>query len=205
MAMDLKREVVRQMQYEGSLEELQEYDMHEADEADKIDKGDGAKEGGLRGRPRKSSTEVLADAAKLLRDKVRSVDDHVSKLDATRDGLFAEITKNLGTTLPHDTAQVKVKFEEEYKALKDFIAEERTKLAAITPEGLVSDPQDDNSPLAKVKHQVAEISKKVLKDRIESTQHTAHRAHPLQWSQIARVVVVVFFVHALLGMFIVLS
>ncbi len=175
MAMDLKREVVRQMQYDVALEELQEYDMHEADEA------------------------------KLLRDKVRSVDDHVSKLDATRDGLFAEIAKKLGTTLPHDTAQVKVKFEEEYKALKDFIAEERTKLAAITPEGLVSDPQDDNSPLAKVKHQVAEISKKVLKDRIESTQHTAHRARPLQWSQIARVVVVVFFVHALLGMFIVLS
>jgi len=97
MQQDVKREVLMALQREAKIMQLEEVDDHHAAQASKIDKTAKAE----RGRPRKLASELMSDAARIIRDRAQKIEDTVADLRKQYEDVHDEAKKQL-RPLPED-------------------------------------------------------------------------------------------------------
>eukprot|EP00969_Alexandrium_andersonii_P271624 12004914-Alexandrium_andersonii.AAC.1 len=98
-----------------------------------------AKQGGGAGRPRKSKAELLADATRMLRNKIMSVEDIQSRAERAFTALFLEADEAFKNGLPDDLAATKRTMVEESAKVVQEIVGVKTALQSTKVDDLVGD------------------------------------------------------------------
>ena len=136
MGRDITRDVHLLAQRNKKIADAEEEDEHEAREAARMRKGE-------RGRPKKTATELLAEASKLMRDRIQCMQDSVeAKKKAVVDAITETVAAVGGQTLPEDVKLVQTSMEAQVDRYTKQVDEAVKILKAMSVEELAKDCAD---------------------------------------------------------------
>ena len=158
---EIARDMVQKDRIEALIRESDELDDHHAKEACRLASMDGTGRPERRGRPRKQRSEILAETAKLLRDRIMTCDDQTNKLNRSLTQCMVEAEAAL-KTLPQAVVAVLDNTKEEVKAQVHEIEMIKEELSKIDVKE-VSTESDEGEAMKKT---IADMMKPVSQTHI---------------------------------------
>jgi hypothetical protein len=177
-----------EMQRQAKIADLEEIDDHEAAEDDKMKKKISV------GRPKKGRSQLLAEVAKMIRDRVRQIFETKSKLLISVAGVMEDGMKQLGA-FPPDLKAIQEQMNKEIAECIPKIDAVATEIKGLDPEKLVTDCSEDAEALRKAlvgksadvfKAHIPEISRSLnafkgaLKHAIKEKNKKVHKNKGMQ-------------------------